>query len=292
MVYLKQIEAELLNKASDRELALYRFLEGKTHTFIAHENDKEGALCSLSFGNHEGVIELQKLRNTKPIKGMHYSNNMTVLVAAANIDLENELENLEKYIGSHSYRDLFIINTALKSNFSTSIENVESIDQLAQKLLAKTDFSESDIAASLTNIHDLYDLFVVKSAIARVSLIIEGNLDIPRYEQLLKLTSRISHRISSLSYLVLSLVIIVVTYYTLPPIIFYIMNNWDKLEPIAWLLGISVAVLAALGLVLSEKIKLLFIGLKRLTLKVGYWCFGVCNREFISLLDELEKIQK
>lgn len=41
MVHLEQLERSLLNKSSDRELALYRFLEGRKHSFLAKPNDVE-----------------------------------------------------------------------------------------------------------------------------------------------------------------------------------------------------------------------------------------------------------
>lgn len=289
MVYLNKLESELLSKASDRELSLYRFLEGRTHTFVPHENDKAGLLCSLSFGENGGQRELQKLRSDKPVKGMHYSNNMTVLIAAANIDRDNELENLGSYVESHSYRDLFIINKALDSNFSKSINDALGVDLLAKKLMLDDQLREEDIANSLTKVDDLYDFFVLRTAVARLAHISEKELGLPNYQELYNLTVKFSSRLDSLSLSILLLTFLIIAYYTVPPFVSYIVENWDTLEPIAWLLGLAVALLAALGFVLSEKVKKVYIRTKQLSLRAGYWLFGIDYRKFTSLLEDLKK---
>jgi hypothetical protein len=287
MVYLNKLEAELLNKASDRELSLYRFLERRTHTFIAHENDKEGTLCSLSFGKSEGLQELHKLRSSKPVKGMHYSNNMTVLIAAANIDLENERDNIGRYIEGHSYRDLFIINKALNSNFSKSTSDTVGIDFIANKLLLDEGFGEEDIASSLTEVRDLYDFYILKLATVRLTQFKEKDLMLPYYQELLEMAEKFSKRIDVFSYISLFLIFIIAAYNAIPPFVIYVIENWDKLEPIAWLVGVLVAILAALGFVLSQKVKYVFVKLKELSLEVGYRAFGLNHIKLKSLIFEL-----
>ncbi|MEL4238305.1 hypothetical protein [Shewanella xiamenensis] len=285
MVYLEQIEREILNKSSDRELALYRFLEGKKHSFIANKNDLEDELCSKVFSSENAQNELMKLRKLKPFKGFHYTTNLITLLAASIVSKEDETININQYLKSHSYRDLFIFTKALDEDFNTEPEINNSIDHLAKKILKKEKIYQDDISKCITNIHDLLDIFVVKQAITLQTLQYYHNENLETYKELNKIFQVITKKINLFFTILGSIVIALTLSLFFPLIIDYATKNWDFLEPLAYLLDKTIFLIAFLG-----AFKLLkFEKAKKISIKYYYsTCYRLLGVNY-DVLDNLNK---
>jgi hypothetical protein len=247
MVYLEHLERTLLNKSSDRELSLYRFLEGKKHTFVAKQNDLEDALCSKALSGEHATNELAELKKIKPFKGFHYSNNLITLVAASLTSKETESVYITEYLHSHSCRDLYLIGKALNKTFELKPIPHNVVDEVAEKILNNEIINQDDIAKCITQITDLFDMFVVKQAISLSSLQYEKSIKIPLYEQLRVINLKITKRLDLFFVLIGSLIFCWLLTFITPYIVTYATKNWDILEPLAYLLDKVLLVIGFLG---------------------------------------------
>ncbi|MBO1271661.1 hypothetical protein J3L11_08405 [Shewanella sp. 4t3-1-2LB] len=288
MVYLEQLECSLLNQSSDRELALYRFLEGRVHSFVPKPNDLEDELCSKVFASEDAEIELTKLQRMKPFKGFHYSNNLITQIAAAIVSEEREKSNIASYLNSHSFRDLYVFNHALSKDFYLELKANNSIDRLAQKLLTKDKINKDDIGNCVTEINDLFDLFIVKQAIALSCLQYNQSENINTYKQLgiiqRKLTNRLNLFFSILGSLLFCWFLTLIT----PYIVTYATKNWNILEPLAYLLDkilLIVGFFGAFTFIKSDTAKKTFM---RHFYSLCYRSLGINYNELTSLNNELK----
>ncbi len=154
MVHLKNLEATLLSQASDKELMLYRFLKGQKHSVRCKDNDLQTTICVKAFVSGGGKEELKSLKLIKPFKGLHYTNNLELLVAASLIEEECEIENLENYLQKRTAKEYFIINKALDRDFYCSKEATNQVEKLALKLLLDEEVNVEDIQNSFNFISD------------------------------------------------------------------------------------------------------------------------------------------
>ena len=288
MVHLEQLERSILNKSSDRELALYRFLEGKVHSFVPKPNDPEDELCSKAFASEDAAIELSKLQKIKPFKGFHYSNNLITQIAAAMVSEESESSNVASYLRAHSFRDLYVFNHALSKAFQFDLMANNSIDRLAQKLIGKDKINQEDIGNCITEIKDLFDLFIVKQAIALSYLQHNQSENLNTYKQLSVIHRQLISRINLFFAILGGLLFCWLLTFITPYIVTYATKNWDELEPLAYLLDKALLLISFLGFykfINSDKAKTTAI---RHFYSVCYRLLGVKYDELTSLNNELQ----
>lgn len=285
---LEQLERSLLSKSPDRELALYRFLEGKTHSFTAKPNDLEDKLCSKAFASENAEIELATLQDIKPFKGFHYSNNLITQIAAAIVSEESESSNISNYLSSHSYRDLYIFHQALSKVFQIELVAKNSIDRLAKKLIYKDKIKQEDIGSCITEIKDLFDFYIVKHALALSYLQHNQTENIDTYKQISIIQQKLTKRLNFLfTFFGIALFCWLLSLIT-PYIVTYATKNWDWLEPLAYLLDktlIFIGFIGAIKFFNSEKAKKTVI---RYFFSACYFTLGVKYEELTSLSDELK----
>lgn len=288
MVHLEQLERSLLNKSSDRELALYRFLEGRKHSFLAKPNDVEDELCAKAFALADASTELARLQKIKPFKGFHYSNNLITQIAAAIVSEESESSNISNYLNSHSYRDLYLFNQALNKRFEVKLIAVNSIDKLAHQLLERNYIKQEDIGNCVTEIRDLFDLFIVKQALALSFLQHNQSENLNAYKRLSVIQQKITNRLNLFFTILGSLFFCWLLTFVTPYIVTYATNNWDELEPLAYLLDKALLMIGFLGaykFINSEKAKQTAI---RHFYSICYLPLGVKYDELTSLKKELK----
>lgn len=277
----------LLHKSSDRELALFRFLEGKIHSFNAKSNDPEAELCSKAFSGADATHELDKLKKIKPFKGFHYSNNLITLIAASLACAESEYSNVLKYVQTHSYRDLFIVNKALNRNLNVVAISTSSVDDLARKLTENEEVTEDDVRNCISQTADLFDLFVVKQAIAKIWTQYEESHKVHALRRINTINDKIIGRLNILFKLIGGLIILWIFTYISPYIVGFVIKHWDMLEPIAYLLDKVILILSAFSyykFINSEQAKM---NIAKYYFTLCYWMLGTNYSEFISLKHEL-----
>ncbi|MDP5141605.1 hypothetical protein ORJ00_02480 [Rheinheimera baltica] len=288
MVHIEQIERTLLNKSSDRELALFRFLEGKRHSFKAKPNDLEDELCSKAFSCEDAISELEELKKIKPFKGFHYSNNLITLIAASLTSEESESSNVYKYLNLHSCRDLLIFSKALNKEFNLDLKPNTTVDSVAKKILNNELITQNDIGNCVTKITDLFDLFVVKQAVSLIWSQYEKSESIDIYKKISVINEKMIKRLNLLFTVIGSLAICWLLTYISPYVVDYATKHWDSLEPIAYLLDKALLLIGFLGaykFINSEKAKN---SITKYYFSFFYRLLGVSYSELTSLNHNLK----
>lgn len=166
---LKSLTQKLKGEASKKEIVFFQFLINNP---LPYPNDKNlseqeqvvfAAFCSASPDKRELA---DKLRGTKPIKGIHYSNNLIDLAAFAKFDRTKETDNLKTYASAHSTRDYFILNKLFPDVLSYPPEPINAVDEVASNLLTSGILSNKKqiLIAAIQSAEDLLDVYVVRES--------------------------------------------------------------------------------------------------------------------------------
>lgn len=289
MVYLKDLESRLLSTSSERDLSLYRFLNGRRHSIHVASNDIESELCFNAFVEGNGDVALSKLRKVKPFKGFHYTSNFVLLIAAAKIDIVGEEQNIRSFLSNHGYKEQLVINSALGTNYRIASKMDREIDVLANLVEENKSINEEDIQKCLSTIGDIYDLFIVEKAIARS--IFQSNEDkkLCYYKELLKVQKHALKRIELASFVSLFLVFSYLVYLVVPTLVGLVVKNWDTLEPIAYIIDkIGIVILLVTGVVLATKVKSIKKKMRVFVLSKVYRVLGVDYSEYKKLINIIE----
>jgi hypothetical protein len=107
------IAEKLKQQASRKELALYQRLIGNPMPYPGDDNlrDIEQVCLSAFCTDAPDKTDLvERFRRSKPIKGIHYTNNLVELSAFAIYDPEAEADHLKSFCSTSSARDYLILN--------------------------------------------------------------------------------------------------------------------------------------------------------------------------------------
>ncbi|WP_444893721.1 hypothetical protein ACJJIE_04655 [Microbulbifer sp. TRSA001] len=303
MVYLNDLLNRLLNGASERDISLYRFLHGRKHSIRVAPNDIEAELCFKAFVEGEGEGEggdggdggdgggggdggaiLLKLKKIKPFKGLHYSNNLVLLTAAALIDIAGEESNIKRFLSVRGYKEQLIINSALGSNYIESCNTFTPVDHLAYLIQENEFISEKEIQQCLTSVCDLYDLFVLERAIAKSILQSNEESNFQSYVDLVSAQNIALNRVEFASFLFLFLALCYLMYLTFPPIVSLVVESWDTLEPYAYLLDkTALGIVLITGVVIATKVDSIKSRFRKFVLKGIYKLLGVDYPSYVNL---------
>lgn len=294
MVYLREIQREIIDSASDWDLALYRSLNGQKSTINAKSNDIESKLCIKAFvEGDDGVQTLEQLRKIKPFKGLHYSNNFVLLIAAATIDPDGEQDNIEKFLALHTYKEQLIINSALGKEFKITTKLSSPIECLAKIVENNEIISEHDIQSCLSSINDLYDLYILETAISRALLQSNEKVHLSTYKELNKICEKVFKRIDVFSFIAVLCVAIYATLSITPLIVSLVVENWDFLEPITYIVDKTITIILLFtGWALTNKIKIIKTKFRKFLLSFVYKLFGVNYLEYFDLVNIIHSNDK
>lgn len=289
MVYLKELESKLLSEASDKELMLYRFLKGQKHTLKQKDNDLQTSVCVNAFVTGQGQEELKNLRKIKPFKGLHYTNNLEMLVAASLIEIDSELANIETFLRKRSPKECFLINSALKKDFCIVKEPTNEIEKLACKLIRNEAVEIKNIQYSINVVSDLYDYFILETAITKFNLDLSFENKRQEYEEFYVFGNAAITRIEKVFLVAFYGVLLFGSILVAPIIAKPIMANWDMLEPIAYMTDkIVMFALAFTGFFLTRHIGSIrgFVNLiiKCLVLKL----LGINNERYKKVVERIQ----
>jgi hypothetical protein len=271
---LKTLTDKLKAKASQKELTFFLYLINDPLVYPLDENlsEQEQVLCAAFCSGAPAKSELaEKLRGTKPIRGIHYSNNLIELTAFAKYELKQEIEHIKAYAANHRTRDYFILNRIFPEVLSYPPKPANAVDKIASKILTG-DLSNNDkslLFEAVQRIEDLLDVYVVREGY----LLLLDYQPATRYRiDLSILTSQLTKAIKRIDaatrvVLVLGIGYLLVRFYVwIIPIIYH---SWNEAEPIfaiieSVLLGVEVLILFLIG---AQPEKLRFI--KAFTRSVG-----------------------
>lgn len=294
LIELKQV---LLNKSSLKEEAFYQFLVDKPLSYPAKSDLTEiERICYSAFctdiptnKNLTNLIEAQ--RRTRPIRGMHYTENLIELTAMALKNPKLERGTLKEYSENHSTRDFYILYVQfpnLESNIPIAQGN---IDEIALHLCKESFPQEwkALLLAGLEEISDLMDFYVIEQWYKRAmddNPIVHQTHDIICVRDALAQIVTKTERCVTLAIRIVSALFMVAISYWLVPLI---IRKWDQAEPIMaviqflfYLIGISFIVFVGF---IPDRIKL-FNSLKE---KVTDWVF---RRKGLNRLEVKERLDR
>ena len=238
---LRDLKQKFINKSSLKEQVFYQFLVKKPLSYPKKKDLVEieqiccSAFCSDTPSKNDltNLIEVQ--RRTKPIGGMHYTQNLIELSAMALDNIELERENLKLYCEKCSTRDFYILTKLFRDISSNLPQPQGAIDQIALHLYENNSPQEewkSLLLKALCETADLIDFFVVKKGFQQAMddnpIVHQVNDIIYVRDTLVQVIAKTEKRIK-LTIKVVSVLLLVPISCWLVPLIF---RNWDKAEPI------------------------------------------------------------
>jgi len=165
---LLEKESELLNSASEKEVIFYNYL---LNTPLPHPNDKNiSEILSLCYGAFTTPYQLDSgkaksyAHNSKPIKGMHYSNNLIELAALARHNMPEIRSQMNTYIETHGTKERYILKQVFPEVEITP-NNSTTIDRLVDEIILKKNrnYPIINLLSMIREAKDLLDLYTIKS---------------------------------------------------------------------------------------------------------------------------------
>jgi hypothetical protein len=237
--------------ASLKELTFYRHLIG-TPLDYPRDNDLSeqeqvvfAAFCKRGPQNH---LLAEKIRGTKPIKGMHYSTNLIELAAFARFSLAKETENLKNYATAHSTKEFFVLSKLFPDVLEYPPSAFKEIDRIALKLINGGLHPEDTpaIASAIQAAEDLLDVYVLKSAYQHLLVLQPATQYRRDATELAKQLSRVIRRVD----VTVRILVTVATAYGLfrlyQWLVPLIVSRWNEIEPITFVIQLIFGSLALL----------------------------------------------
>jgi hypothetical protein len=164
---LAAIEEKLKLQASWKELALYQRLIGNPLPYPGDDKlmDIE-QICLSAFctdaPNKTDLVE--RFQRSKPIKGIHYANNLVELAAFAIYEREAEADHLKSFCSTSAARDYLILNRLFPGVCTSQYSTTRAVDIIATWL---DDGSfpqdwQSVFLDAIQDANDLLDLYVIR----------------------------------------------------------------------------------------------------------------------------------
>lgn len=161
------IEEKLQQQASRKELALYQRLIGNPQPYP--EDNKltdieQVCLSAFCTGAPNKTDLVECLRRSKPIKGMHYANNLVELAAFAIYDRDSEADHLKSFCSTSSTRDHLILNQLFPDVCTSRPPPTRAVDIIATWLDDSSfpDDWKSVFVNAMQNVNDILDLYVIR----------------------------------------------------------------------------------------------------------------------------------
>ena len=247
------IEDKLKQQASRKERALYQRLISDPLPYPYHDklNDIEQVCLSAFCTDAPNKIDLvERFRRRKPIKGIHYANNIVELAAFALYDCNSEADHLKSFCSSCSARDHLILNQLFPGVCTSRPSTTSAIDTIA--LWLENGSFPSDwgpvLLDAIQNANDLLDLYVLRNGYMHLwehHPSTEQTRDLRHLSnQLQRVISHIEGR-SSWWFNTIAATIIVVVF---AGIAYFAIRHWDVAEPVIWASTVGVGVVVFLML--------------------------------------------
>jgi hypothetical protein len=233
------IAEKLKQQASRKELALYQRLIGNPMPYPGDDNlrDIEQVCLSAFCTDAPDKTDLvERFRRSKPIKGIHYTNNLVELSAFAIYDPEAEADHLKSFCSTSSARDYLILNRLFPGVCTSQPSITRGVDIIATWLDDSSfpDDWKSVFVDAMQNANDLFDLYVIR----------QGYMDLwechPSTEHKRDLQylsgqlDRVISRIKVRSKRRFNAMASVAMYVGSPTIAYFAVRHWDVAEPVIW----------------------------------------------------------
>lgn len=252
---LAAIEEKLKRQASKKELALHQRLIGNPLLYPGDDklNDIE-QVCLSAFctgaPNKTDLVEL--FRRSKPIKGIHYANNLVELAAFALYDREAEADHLKSFCSISSARDHLILNQLFPGVCTSQPSTTRAVDTIAT-WLEDVSFPgdwKPVLLDAMQNADDLLDLYVIRHGYMHLW---ERHPSTEQTQDLQYLSGQLERAINYIKvrsnrwFNAIAVTIIVVVFVA---IAYFAIRHWDVAEPLIWVFTVGIGVVVVLVLLL------------------------------------------
>jgi hypothetical protein len=163
------------------------------------------------------------------------------------------------------------------------------IDILANLVEENKNINEEDIQNCLSCTSDIYDYFVLEKGVSRSIIQSNEEKNFKAYKSIVLLQKNALRRVELGAFVLLFLIFSYLIYLVVPTTVGLVVNNWDTLEPIAYIIDKAVmALLLIAGVVLATRVKAIKNRIGRFILHKVYWVLGVDHSEYQKLSDTIE----
>jgi hypothetical protein len=233
------IEEKLQLQASRKELALYQKLIGNPLPYPGDNkltDIEQVCLSAFCTGAPNKADLVERFRRSKPIKGMHYANNLVELAAFAIYDRDSELDHLKSFCSTSSTRDHLLLNQLFPDVCTSRPATTRAIDIIATWLddgSFPQDWKSAFLNA-MQNANDLLDLYVIRQGYVHIweshpsteqrrdLQYLSGQLD----RAISRIKMRSNRRFNAIASVVMVAGSAVIAYFAV--------RRWDVAEPVIW----------------------------------------------------------
>lgn len=297
---IKALEATLLSKASLKEKYFYYFLTGTPLPYPSEAELTEIQKICLSLFCTNGpkmAPEISKLRKSKPIKGMHYANNLIELFAFALDDTEAEKSHIKEFCKDHSTRDFFVINDTFPDSCLQQPHAKNDVDQIAHYLNkgAMPEDWKALFMGALKQAADLIDLFVLNKAYI---LVLDDHPIAHKFSEVNILCDQFSNALTKMESRIRKQTAIAIStpiLFVLFAVAYWAIKYWDQAEPIVFVGQVALFVLFILVLlftgVMPNKIEFI----NQLRERIIDWrlrCLGIDRHEMKTHIKSIQAAER
>jgi hypothetical protein len=255
---LASIEEKLKQQASKKELALYLRLIGNSLPYPGDDelNDIEQVCLSAFCSGAPNKLDLiERFRRSKPIKGIHYANNLVELAAFATHAREAEADHLKSFCATSSARDCLILNH-LFPGVCSSLPSASRAVDLVATWLDKDSFPDdwqSPFLDAMQNANDLLDLYVLRRSYIHLWMCHSSTEQVRGLQYLGSQLERVmtyikgrsNRRFNTITVTIIIVVFVLIAYFAI--------RNWEIAESLIWVFTVGIGLVVFLVLVLFGK---------------------------------------
>jgi len=250
---IKSKKENIASKANIKELVFYKFL---TNDIVEQNSQGLGDIekaCVLVFTNSQSPTlpsEIQRIRNSSPIRGFHYSYELISLCAVALSSDDDDIQSLKAYFNSHGLVDKYILSKLFPNHFSLveTEGGLTSIELLIKEvfIIKNHQIDTTILYNAIESAENLIDIFVIENALKELFKFhpdarLKENFDALKFE-LSNFKSINTRRVN----ITLNVFIILFIFGFVAVISYLAYDNWNVLEPITF---VGSLILASLGFI-------------------------------------------
>lgn len=283
-----EIQKKIYDNSSAKEKTFFSFLNGSPVNYEEVDSLTEAdELVLQAFSKNskfETTLAVKYLR-TKPVKNIHFSNNLIELCAVAYLKFDETKEYLQKYYENSGSRDRWIINQI----FPDICFEKKSIDRFNELIDLADNHEISNsivlIMNHLASAEDLLDLFLIKDIYIRS---IQKNINylLFTHKRILNISNKISNQIVNAIFIITFTIISVSIIRILP-------SNWDAAEAYITVIGYITGFIAILITIIFHKkidqIKIIQyskLKLTKMVLRLIYLPYGINPNKILSIIEQ------
>ena len=241
---IKSKKEDIASRANIKELVFYKFL---TNDIVEQNLQSLGDIervCVLVYTNSQSPTlagEVQRIRNSSPIRGFHYSYELISLCAVALKSEDSDIQTLRAYFNAHGLIDKYIFTKLFPNHFTLEEgeAGLTSIEVLLKEvfILNKHQIDIALLYNAIEATENLIDIFVIEEILKEL-LKFHPDSNLREQFDTIKISLFDFNRINTKRISVAINILIIFLIFSFVGIIsYYAYENWNVLEPIAFVVS-------------------------------------------------------